>query len=311
MLRWGAERLVNPRRPDPDPATFPRATPAFAAPRAQPGALTVTWVGHATVLIQLGGLNVLTDPVWGDRASPVNFAGPRRATAPGIAFATLPPLDVILLSHNHYDHLDAGTVGRLATAMPETPWCVPLGLADFVRGLGVNRVIELDWWDEHKVAGLIVTCAPAQHFSARTPWDRNTTLWCGFTLSEDKSNGRRVYFAGDTGYHPAFGEIGQRLGPFDLVLLPVGAYDPRWFMTPVHMNPEEAVRAYQDLSGTTRPAMVPIHWGTFKLTDEPLDEPPLRARAAWAAAGLPREKLWVLAHGETRTDGQKGQQGQP
>jgi len=252
----------------------------------------VTWVGHSSLLIQLDGVNVLTDPIWSERASPAQFAGPRRWVAPGIAFDDLPPLDLILQSHNHYDHLDSGTVQRLARAHPQAAWVLPLGLAPFVRRRGARQVIELDWWQEHTFASLRIAATPALHFSSRGIGDRGDTLWCGFALAA----GHRVFFAGDTGFHPEFGRIGERYGPFDVALMPIGAYEPRWFMRYLHMNPEEAVEAFRALKASV---MVPIHWGTFKLTDEAMDEPPVRARAAWTAAGLAPGGYRQLAHGET------------
>jgi N-acyl-phosphatidylethanolamine-hydrolysing phospholipase D len=257
-------------------------------------------VGHSSLLIQLNGLNILIDPMWSERASPVQFAGPRRWVRPGIAFEDVPPLDVVLESHNHYDHLDAPTVRRLARAHPEASWVVPLGLGAFVRTRGVSdhRVRELDWWEEHAIGSLRIAATPAMHFSSRGFGDRGDTLWCGFALSSDGANGRHVYFAGDTGYHPEFGAIGERYGPFDVALMPIGAYEPRWFMRYLHMNPEEAVAAFRALNARV---MVPIHWGTFKLTDEAMDEPPIRARAAWDSAGLPPSGYRQLAHGETLT----------
>ena len=273
---------------------FARVAPAFARPRATAQQFTVTWVGHSSLLVQLGGLNILTDPMWSERASPVRFAGPRRWVAPGIAFDELPPLDVVLQSHNHYDHLDDVTVRRLAPAHPEASWILPLGLASFVQKRGVRNVAELDWWQERQVSSLRIAATPAQHFSARGFGDRGDTLWCGFAVRAE--NGRSIYFAGDTGYHPEFAETGERYGPFDVALLPIGAYEPRWFMRYLHMNPEEAVEAFRQLSARV---MVPIHWGTFKLTDEAMDEPPRRARRAWESAGLPTDGYRQLAHGET------------
>jgi len=293
-------RTTRPRPKDPDPAVFARVPPDFVPPRAPRSQLTVTWVGHSSLLIQLNGLNILTDPMWSERASPVQFAGPRRWVRPGIAFEDVPPLDVVLESHNHYDHLDAPTVRRLARAHPEASWVVPLGLGAFVRKRGVsdNRVRELDWWEEHAIGSLRIAATPAMHFSSRGIGDRGDSLWCGFALSSDGANGRHVYFAGDTGYHPEFGAIGERYGPFDVALMPIGAYEPRWFMRYLHMNPEEAVAAFRALNARM---MVPIHWGTFKLTDEAMDEPPIRARAAWDSAGLPPSGYRQLAHGETLT----------
>jgi N-acyl-phosphatidylethanolamine-hydrolysing phospholipase D len=211
---------------------------------------------------------------------------------------------VVLLSHNHYDHLDDRSVQRLAARHPAARWFVPLGLARFLTQRGVRDVMELDWWEETRLGSLAIACTPAQHFSARGMRDRDRTLWCGWSVA---GAARQLFFAGDTGYHPEFPAIGDRFGPFHAALLPIGAYEPRWFMRPVHMNPEDAVQAYRDLHQSRppiggRPAvMVGMHWGTFRLTDEPLDEPPARARAAWEAAGLDPERLWLLAHGESRT----------
>jgi N-acyl-phosphatidylethanolamine-hydrolysing phospholipase D len=289
-------RTTRPRPKDPDPSVFRRVRPAFVTPRAPVSRLTVTWVGHSSLLVQLGGMNILTDPMWSERASPTQFVGPRRWVPPAVAFDDLPPLDVVLQSHNHYDHLDDRTVRRLAGSHPEARWVVPLGLVPFVRKRGVREhaVTELDWWQEHTIGSLRIAATPAQHFSSRGLGDRGATLWCGFAVSAEQ--GRRIYFAGDTGYHPEFGAIGERYGSFDVALLPIGAYEPRWFMRYLHMNPEEAVEAFRALDARV---MVPIHWGTFKLTDEAMDEPPVRARSAWAAAGLPPDRYRQLAHGET------------
>ena len=312
VARWMADRLASPRRPDP-PATAlaDYAAPAFAAPRAAPDAITATWVGHSAFLVQIGGLNVLTDPVWGDRASPVPWAGPRRWARPGVALDALPPIDLVVQSHDHYDHLDAGTVRALAARHPAARWVAPLGVGPLLRSLGA-RAEELDWWEGARAplpdgGDLALTSVPAQHFSGRGMADRDRTLWCGWVLrvAGGAGAGRAVYFVGDTGLHPDFGVIGERCGPFDLVLMPVGAYDPRWFMAPVHVAPEDAVAAFRALTrgGTDgRPcAMGAMHWGTFKLTDEPMDEPPRRTRAAWAAAGLDPGALWVPRVGETRS----------
>jgi len=297
LLKWMlVHRTTRPRPKDPDPSVFARVPPSFAVPRAAPAQLTVTWVGHASLLIQLGGMNILADPMWSDRASPVSFAGPKRWVPPGVAFEQLPPLDIILQSHNHYDHLDGTTVRRLARTHSNATWVLPLDLGSFVRKRGVRgEVIELDWWEERTLGPLRVAATPAMHFSSRGIGDRGDSLWCGFALGEP---GRRVYFAGDTGFHPEFGAIGERYGPFDVALLPIGAYEPRWFMRYLHMNPEEAVEAFRAVNARI---MVPIHWGTFKLTDEAMDEPPARARAAWLAAGLPSDGYRQLAHGETLT----------
>ncbi len=302
MLRWVLyDRVIHPRRADPPSSAFPLVQSSFIAPRAGEKTMSVTWVGHSTVLVQLGAVNILTDPVWSERASPVSFAGPRRIVPAAVSFETLPPLDLVLISHNHYDHLDDATVRALVLRDPGATWVVPLGVAKFVRVRGARHVIELDWWQSTTIDGIEVTCAPAQHFSSRSIRDRDLTLWCSWSVRSPDST---LYFGGDSAYHPDFATIGSRCGPFDAVLLPIGAYEPRWFMRPVHMNPEESVRSYVDLvsSGVRggKPVMIPIHWGTFKLTDEPLDEPPRRLVQARDNAGLSRDDLWLLRHGETR-----------
>jgi N-acyl-phosphatidylethanolamine-hydrolysing phospholipase D len=287
--------------PSPPRGSFPVAEPDIVRPRAAANELLATWIGHSTVLLQLGGLNLITDPMFSERAFPVQWLGPRRLMDPALPLEALPPLDLILISHSHYDHLDRPTIRRLARMHPSASWVVPLGLGDYIRGWGAREITELDWWQTADVRGVAVTTTPARHFSARRPGDRNRSLWCGFAAAVGE---RRVWFAGDTAYHPEFGEIGARLGPFDLAMIPVGAYDPRWFMERVHVDPEEAVRIYQDVSGAhpsaPLPLMLGLHWGTFRLTDEPMDEPPRRTAARWREAGLPADRLWLARFGETR-----------
>ena len=299
-MRWWRERRKHNLAPSPSPGSFPSATPMISYPRAETADFTATWVGHSTVLLQMGGLNILTDPVFSLRASPVQWTGPRRLMDPALALDALPPLDVVLLSHNHYDHLDKPAVRRLARAHPGAAWIVPLRLGAYIRGWGVSEPIELDWWQQAHVRGLHVTATPSRHFSARRVGDRMKTLWCGYAF---ETPGQRVYFAGDTAYHPQLGEIGARCGPFDLVMMPIGAYDPRWFMHVMHLDPEEAVQAYLDLTasrGGAAPVMLALHWGTFRLTDEPMDEPPRRAAAAWREKMLDESRLWIAKFGETR-----------
>jgi len=248
----------------------------------------------------MAGLNILTDPVWSERASPLRFVGPRRWVPPGVEFDRLPPIDAVVLSHDHYDHLDSRTISRLAGRYPAAGWYTPLGTGDFLRRRGAREVVERDWWDETSIEGLHLTCVPAQHFSGRTLGKRNSTLWCGWTL---RAGSRTLFFAGDTGLHPEFTSIATRCGPVDVAILPIGAYEPRWFMGPVHMNPADCLEALAQLkiAQPGKPLIVAAaHWGTFKLTDEPMDEPPERMRYEWQASGLDGKDLWIMRHGETR-----------
>jgi len=254
---------------------------------------TVTWVGHATLLVQLDGVNVLTDPQWSDRASPVSFAGPRRVTPPGLRFEDLPPIHVVVISHDHYDHLDKATVTRLAVEH-RPRFLVPLGLKAWFADAGITDVEELDWWDRRVVRGLAFTCVPAQHFSGRTLWDRNRRLWSGWVVA---GRSKRLYFAGDTAYFDGFREIGTRLGPFDFAAVPIGAYLPPVIMKASHTSPEEALQALADVRGRR---LVPIHWGTFDLAEEPLEEPPQRLLAEARRLRLDLNRVWILKHGETR-----------
>jgi L-ascorbate metabolism protein UlaG (beta-lactamase superfamily) len=254
----------------------------------------VTWVGHSTVLIQLDGVSFLTDPQWSDRASPVGFAGPRRVTPPGVPFEALPPIDFVVVSHDHYDHLDLPTVKRLAAAH-RPRFLVPLGMRAWFAENGVAEVDELDWWESRQVRGLTVTCVPVQHWSQRSPWDLNRRLWSGWAVA---GRDRRFFFAGDTAYYEVFQEVGTRLGPFDLVAVAIGAYLPQRMMKSSHTTPEEALRLVADVRGRR---LLGIHWGTFDLADEPLDEPPRRVRAAAQRLGLDVDAVWVFEHGETRS----------
>jgi N-acyl-phosphatidylethanolamine-hydrolysing phospholipase D len=275
----------------------------------------VTWVGHSTFLLQLPGANVLTDPVFGPRASPVAWAGPKRFVPPGLALDALPPIDAVLLSHDHYDHLDAWSVARLARgAAKEATWIAPPGYRAWLRRRGVARVVELDWWQEAApapVPGLCVQALPARHWTRRRPWETNRRLWCSYSVA---CGGLRTYFGGDSGYGPFYRDIGERAGPFHLVMLPIGAYDPRWFMHASHMNPEEAAEAFRDLGAAAAPVestgalpkFLAMHWGTFRLTDEDPLEPAERIRRAWTARGLPERALHVPAIGETITISRAG-----
>ena len=250
--------------------------------RVDGGRVRVTWVNHSTVLVQMDGLNILTDPIWSERCSPVTFTGPKRHRAPGLRFEDLPPIDLVLVSHNHYDHMDLATLRRL-----RAPILVPLGNAALLRRHGIEGAKDLDWWQTTRVSERVtVTAVPAQHFSARALSDRNAALWCGFVISGPSGH---AYFAGDTGWGRHFVEIAERFGPMRVALLPIGAYEPRWFMKPAHISPAEAVDAHHALRAKTS---IGIHWGTFRLSDEGELDP---ARTLAAARG--DADVRVLEHG--------------
>lgn len=276
------------------PPRVPRCAPDTDFLRRNRSQPTVTWIGHASFLLQLAGQNILTDPVFSERASPFAFAGPKRLQAPGIALGDLPSIDLVLLSHDHYDHCDLPTLRALRQR--DDPLIVaPLGLGTWLAHRGFRRWLELDWWQLHAHHALTIHAVPVQHFSGRAAFDRNQRLWAGYVV---ETGAQRVFFAGDSGYSRDFVDIGARFSPIDLALLPIGAYEPREFMAPVHANPEEAVQIHQDI-GAMR--SIGMHWGTFRLTTEPMDEPPRRLREAVAEAGLAAEAFTTVALGETVT----------
>jgi len=265
----------------------PRRPPALDG-----AAAIVTFIGHATFLIQTEAGNVLTDPMYSERAGPLNVIGPRRVRRPAVRFDDLPPISIVLLSHNHYDHCDLRTLGMLAER--HDPIVVtPLGNGTLARSAGIRKIEELDWWEETRSLPFPITLTPAHHFSARTPLDRNRALWSGFLLA---ARGRRIYFAGDTAYAPIFSDIRQRLGPIDLALLPIGAYEPRWFMRVVHMNPAEAVQAHLDLEASES---IGMHFGTFQLTTEGIDEPLRALEEACRARNIPQSRFRTIGFGDS------------
>ncbi len=273
---WPSRIPVEPRRP----------------PHIGPDDVVVTFVGHATFLIQVASINLLTDPVYSERASPVSFAGPRRVRAPGVRFDDLPAISLVLLSHNHYDHCDLRTLRALDRRF-QPRLVAPVGNGRLLRSAGIRQVEEIDWWQSASAAPLPVTLTPAQHFSARSMLDRNRALWGGFLIA---AGGRRILFAADSGYGPHFREIAARLGPVDLALLPIGAYEPRWFMKDIHMNPAEAVQAHLDLGARHSIAM---HFGTFQLTPEGIDEPVRELATALRQRGVPAEQFRTVDVGES------------
>jgi len=267
---------------------------AFLRENAKHSEPTVTWVGHATLLVQMDHVTFLTDPIWSDTPSPVSFAGPRRFVAPGIAIEDLPPIDFVVISHNHYDHLDLPTLVALAERDSETRFLVPLENGALLRDNGITNVEELDWGRSVEHEGVRIHCLPAQHWSKRGFGDDRMALWSSWAVVGPQ---RRFFFAGDTGYYDGFARIAAVLGPFDLAAVPIGAYEPTEMMKSSHMNPEEAVQAAVDLGAARALAM---HYGTFDLSDEPLEDPPRRFEDAATRSALGSEAGWLLKIGETR-----------
>lgn len=253
---------------------------------------SITWIGHATMLVRMDGVTFITDPMFSERASPFSFVGPQRVVPPGVPIEALPKLDFATISHDHYDHTDLPSIRRLAEL--GIPVIVPLGLGELLRTEAGADVRELDWWDSVDIGRVRVTCVPAQHFSGRGVIGQDRRLWAGWVIAGPT---RRFYHAGDTGYGPDFVEIGKRLGPIDLASIPIGAYEPRAMMRAVHVNPEEAIRIAVEVRARQA---VGMHFGTFDLTDEPLDEPPVRFRAAAIERGYGADSAWTLNIGETR-----------
>ena len=310
LIRWQRERHAA-GLPKPPALPTPSQQPDIAALQAYSGkpgqAPAITWIGHASMLVQSGGLNVLTDPIFSSRASPISLIGPVRKHPPGVALADMPVIDVVLISHNHYDHLDRPSVLEIAQrardAGKSTLFLVPLGMKSWFTDMGIANTVELDWWDKYTHKGVEFNFTPIQHWSARSFGDRSQTLWGGFAVFAPDLH---WYFAGDTGYSKDFADTGARFadrhtasrgGSFDLALIPIGAYEPRWFLKDQHVNPEEAVQIHRDLRAKRS---VGIHWGTFELSDESLDQPPKDLAQAARAQGLADGDFSVMALGETR-----------
>ncbi len=261
-----------------------------------PDVLQATWIGHSTVLIQYKGKSVLTDPIFSKRAAPVSFAGPARVTPPGYGIKDLPQIDLIVISHNHYDHLDKDSLEKLFDKTRHV--AVPLGVGTWVtdKTSFAENVTKFDWWQSELVGDLKITATPSQHWSGRGLTDRYKTLWAAWAITiEDKT----IWFGGDTGYNDIqFKEIGDRINSIDLAIIPIGAYAPRWFMKSSHVNPEEAVQIHRDIGAQNS---IGVHWGTFPLTSEPIDEPPMRLKRALSAASIAHSRFRALAIGETIT----------
>ncbi len=309
LLRWKSEASRD-GLPKPPSTPIPQVAPdlAFIASNAKAGASmepAVTWIGHASTLAQLGGLNVLTDPVFSERVSPFSFVGPKRHVPAALTPNQLPHIDLVLISHNHYDHLDDASVRALANQPGGAPlFIVPLGNKAWMAERGIVNVVELDWWQSHPIAApggtVEVVLTPAQHWSGRGLNDRMATLWGSYAVFAPDCH---LFFSGDTGYSKDFRDIHdrftsrQRDGGFDVALIAIGAYEPRWFMSTQHVNPAEAVQIHLDLAAKQS---IGVHWGTFELTDESLDEPPRHLADARREKGLPDDAFITLAIGETR-----------
>lgn len=303
VLRWklatrrdkpAADAFITPHRP-------------YDRSLVESGRPSLTWIGHASFLIVLGGLRILIDPIVAPHLGIPGLAPTRRLVPPGIPPDGLADIDVVLITHNHRDHLDDPTLRLVLAAHAVHPaklgkktaplrprFVVPRGNGAHLAKLGAGKIDELDWWEPLRVGQVEITLVPARHWSMRTPWDRDESLWGGFVIRAPEGT---AYHSGDTGFFEGFAEIGKRTGPIDWAMLPIGAYAPRWFMEPQHMSPEESVQASELLGART---FVAMHWGTYKLTDEPLGEPPIRTREAFSKSRGDLERLWILDVGETR-----------
>lgn len=299
LLRWYAERTRDglPKAPSThvNGYQFPLLRPDLDWLHTNRSEPSITWIGHATLLVQIAGVNILTDPHFSERAFAVQWFGPRRRVPLTVKLEELPRIDLVVISHSHYDHLDRGSVLAL-NGQPGGPplFLVPLGIERWLAEQGITRTRALDWWDREQFAGLDVHFVPAQHWSSRTPFDRNRTLWGGWVIRTDRFS---FYFAGDTGYSSDFRAIGERFGGFDVAAIPVGAYLPRWFMKDQHVDPDEAVQIHRDVKSRWS---IGIHWGSFELTDEPLDAPIGELAEARRRYGIADDAFTLLRHGETR-----------
>ncbi|HEX4843512.1 MAG TPA: MBL fold metallo-hydrolase [Limnobacter sp.] len=299
LLRWYRERFGKELPPPPGQfiasyADFP-VIDFKAQTLAQHGPESITWLGHAGVLVHSHGFNLLTDPHFSPRAFPVQWMGPERKVRSPAAVKDLPKIDVVVISHSHYDHLDHDTIVALSKAQPDTLFLVPLGVEKILQSWGVTQVKALDWWETLEYKGSKISFVPAYHWSARGLTDRNKTLWGGWVLEHPEL---KFYYTGDTGYSQDFQEIAKRYGPFDASAIAVGAYEPRWFMKAQHINPAEAVQIHREVASRYS---IGVHWGTFELTDEPLDQPIGDLAEALKAQDVPASAFELLQVGQTKT----------
>lgn len=295
VLKWQWERLTSKKAPEKDfhPEVLKTDTTSL---RENKDKNTLTWIGHASFLLQLEGMNILTDPVFSDRTSPFSFVGPKRVVKLPFELEQLPAIDVVVISHNHYDHLDVASLKKLAKREGNhTVFLVPLGNAALLKSEGVKNVQEYDWWDHVRIQNIDFTLTPTQHWSARGIFDQNECLWGGWFI---KGAQESIFFAGDTGYSKDFQDISAKLGSVNWAMIPIGAYEPRWFMKKNHINPEEAVQIHKDLKAKKSIAM---HWGTFRLSDEPLYKPADDLIKSLELNKIPVEDFILMKHGETKS----------
>ena len=284
VLKWMMRRDKEPWQEKPD-------LPYANAPVENSAPLRITFVNHSTFLIQWQGKNILTDPIWSQRTSPVSFAGPKRMRPPGIKFDDLPPIDAVIISHNHYDHLDLPTVRQLEKKY-QPLFIVPLGVDLFLENKGIGRIEVMDWWQEMELENMTIACVPAQHFSGRGMGDRDKTLWAGYVIIHQQ---QKLYYVGDTGYGPFFQQIKEKYSPFDVALIPIGAYKPKWFMSPIHMSPSEAVQVHRELEIGTSIAM---HYGTFPLADDGRNDPVIDLQNAMKEQQVSNDDFILLEEGK-------------
>jgi N-acyl-phosphatidylethanolamine-hydrolysing phospholipase D len=294
LLKWQWDRRIRKNVVKPDRYNFNVVPSDYVNPPQSMYSGMLTWVGHSTFLIQVAGMNILTDPVWSDRVGPARFLGPKRHSPPGIPWEKLPQIHAVVVSHNHYDHMDRSTLERLDKEFSPA-FIVPLGNKKLLDEWGIQNSTEMDWGDTHTIGEIEFVCTPAQHFSQRWLNDHNEMLWSSWII---KAPHATFFFGGDTGYFPGFTDIGEQYGPIDIALIPIGAYLPRWFMRPVHVDPAEALQAFIDLNARYFGAM---HWGTFDQADELLDEPPRELIRAADSLHVDSNRVWIFAFGESRS----------
>lgn len=291
---WGVLKYGIYRKPERWTKDYETDIRIEAIPEPKQDEVQISFVNHSTFLIQAGGLNILTDPVWSKRCSPFQWVGPERMRPPGFSIDLLPKIDIVLLSHNHYDHLDVNTI-KTINQKHKPKFIAPLGVGKFLSKLGVTESTELDWGQTEKFKSCNIKGIPANHFSSRGLFDRDKTLWCGYLL---KFGDYKIYFLGDSGYGPNFKKLGEEEGNIDLAMIPIGAYLPKWFMSPIHISPEEAVQVHQDVKAKQSIAM---HFGTFPLADDGMETPIKELRTALAKSKLSEDEFMVPDEGGVYT----------